>query len=106
MDDWIEIERDEAHIKRERAKARELRKTSYFQNLFAQGICHYCKQKFPKEELTLDHPMDHLKPNPANSSPLTPLGFLERAATVYGECTSIIYNNTSFTWSHTHCRYL
>ena len=48
MDDWIEIERDDAHIKRERAKARELRKTSYFQNLFAQGICHYCKQKFPK----------------------------------------------------------
>lgn len=55
MDDWIEIERDEAHIKRERAKARELRKTSYFQNLFAQGICYYCKQKFPKAELTLDH---------------------------------------------------
>ena len=40
---------------RERNKARELRKTSYFQNLFAQGICYYCKQKFPKAELTLDH---------------------------------------------------
>ena len=55
MDEWIEIERDDAHIKRERAKARELRKTSYFQNLFAKGVCHYCGQKFPKEELTLDH---------------------------------------------------
>ena len=55
MDDWIEIERDEAHIRRERAKARDLRKSSYFQNLFNQGICHYCKGKFSKTELTLDH---------------------------------------------------
>ena len=31
MDDWIEINRDERHIKRERAKARELRNTPYFQ---------------------------------------------------------------------------
>lgn len=55
MDDWIEIQRDEAHIKRERAKARELRKTPYFQELFRKGICHYCGKKFPQSELTLDH---------------------------------------------------
>lgn len=55
MDDWVEIKRDEAHIKRERAKARELRKTPYFQELFRQGICHYCHQKFSAAELTLDH---------------------------------------------------
>ncbi|MBE6398830.1 MAG: HNH endonuclease [Lentisphaerae bacterium] len=55
MDDWVEIKRDEAHIKRERAKARELRKTPYFQELFRKGICHYCQQKFPPDELTLDH---------------------------------------------------
>ena len=55
MDDWIEIQRDEAHIKRERAKARELRKTPYFQELFRKGICHYCGEKFPQSELTLDH---------------------------------------------------
>jgi len=55
MDDWVEIERDERHIKRERAKAKELRKTPYFQNLLRQGICHYCQQKFPPEELTFDH---------------------------------------------------
>ena len=55
MDDWVEINRDDAHIKRERNKARELRKTPYFQELFRQGICHYCHQKFPAAELTLDH---------------------------------------------------
>ena len=55
MNDWVEIVRDERHIKKERAKARELRKTPYFQDLFRQGICYYCKEKFPEEELTLDH---------------------------------------------------
>ena len=55
MDDWIEINRDERHIKRERARARELRNPPYYQNLFRQGICHYCGKKFSREELTLDH---------------------------------------------------
>ena len=55
MDMWVEITADEKHIKKERAKAKELRKTPYFQNLLKQGICHYCKQKFPPQELTFDH---------------------------------------------------
>ncbi|MDR0932902.1 MAG: HNH endonuclease [Victivallales bacterium] len=55
MDDWVEINRDERHIKKERAKARELRKTPYFQNLLQRGVCHYCGKTFTPEELTLDH---------------------------------------------------
>ena len=55
MDEWIEINKDEAHIKRERAKARELRKTAHFQELFRKGICYYCKVHFPADELTIDH---------------------------------------------------
>ncbi|XP_021745198.1 probable acyl-activating enzyme 6 [Chenopodium quinoa] len=50
--------------------------------------------------------MDHLKPTPANSPPLTPLGYLERAATVYGECTSVVYGGTTYTWADTHERCL
>ncbi|XP_022993747.1 probable acyl-activating enzyme 5, peroxisomal [Cucurbita maxima] len=50
--------------------------------------------------------MEDLKPNPANSSPLTPIGFLERAAVVYGDCPSIIYNSTTYTWTETHRRCL
>ncbi|XP_065881292.1 2-methylpropanoate--CoA ligase CCL4-like [Euphorbia lathyris] len=50
--------------------------------------------------------MDELKPRPANSSPLTPLSFLERSATVYGDCLSIIYNHATYTWSQTHRRCL
>ncbi|TKY56636.1 acyl-activating enzyme 6 [Spatholobus suberectus] len=50
--------------------------------------------------------MDHLTKNPANSPPLTPLTFLERAAIVYGDSHSILFDRTSFTWSQTHRRCL
>ncbi|KAM7519906.1 hypothetical protein LguiB_018868 [Lonicera macranthoides] len=50
--------------------------------------------------------MDQLNPSLSNSSPLTPLTFLDRAATVYGDCTSIVYNATTYTWSDTHRRCL
>ncbi|PIA30374.1 hypothetical protein AQUCO_05600066v1 [Aquilegia coerulea] len=50
--------------------------------------------------------MDQFKPRPANSSPLTPLGFLDRAATAYGDSISIVYNTTTYTWSQTHRRCL
>ncbi|KAL2247143.1 UNVERIFIED_CONTAM: putative acyl-activating enzyme 5, peroxisomal [Sesamum indicum] len=50
--------------------------------------------------------MDQLKPSPPNSSPLTPLGFLERAATVYADCPSIIYKSTTYTWAETYLRCL
>ncbi|KAG6719416.1 hypothetical protein I3842_03G004200 [Carya illinoinensis] len=50
--------------------------------------------------------MEELKPKPANSSPLTPIGFLERAAAVYGDCPSVVYNDTAYTWSQTHRRCL
>ncbi|KAK4430504.1 putative acyl-activating enzyme 6 [Sesamum alatum] len=50
--------------------------------------------------------MDQLKPNPANSCPLTPLTFLQRAALVYGDSPSVVYNQTTYTWSQTYARCL
>lgn len=50
--------------------------------------------------------MEKLKPTAANNSPLTPLTFLERSSTIYGDVPSIIYNDTVFTWSQTHQRCL
>ncbi|XP_059282560.1 2-methylpropanoate--CoA ligase CCL4-like [Lycium ferocissimum] len=41
---------------------------------------------------------------PANSCPFSPLEFLERASVVYGNCTSIVYSETSYTWSQTYTR--
>lgn len=52
--------------------------------------------------------MDHRLKNPANFTALTPLIFLERAATSFGERTSIIYGDLRYTWSETfdRCRRL
>ncbi|XP_057492307.1 2-methylpropanoate--CoA ligase CCL4-like [Actinidia eriantha] len=54
--------------------------------------------------------MDLLKPSAPNSTPLTPITFLERAATVYGDCPSLIPTATNtaaaYTWSETHRRCL
>ena len=46
---------DEAHIKRERAKARELRASQWWKQQVGPGVCHHCGKKFLKSELTMDH---------------------------------------------------
>ena len=55
MSDWIEIETDSLHLKREREKARQLRKSQHWQRLLQKGICHYCGCRFLSHELTMDH---------------------------------------------------
>ncbi|WOK94522.1 putative acyl-activating enzyme 1, peroxisomal [Canna indica] len=42
----------------------------------------------------------------ANYVPLTPLSFLERAAVVYADRTSVIYGGTTYTWKQTRDRCL
>ncbi|KAL1356276.1 hypothetical protein HN51_008285 [Arachis hypogaea] len=59
-----------------------------------------------KKKKQLIERMEELKPSAANSSPLTPLGFLDRAATVYGDTPSVIYDAVTFTWSQTRRRCL
>lgn len=53
--DWISFGMDEEEIRRERSKARELRKSRWWQNKLAAGLCNYCGNKFPPRELTMDH---------------------------------------------------
>lgn len=55
MDDWFDMRSDSAHAKRERERARELRKTNWWRAELQKGICHYCGRKFKPEELTMDH---------------------------------------------------
>jgi fatty-acyl-CoA synthase len=45
-----------------------------------------------------------LDQNPANFAPLTPLGFLERAAFVYPNRISVIHGDQRFTWKQTYDR--
>jgi 5-methylcytosine-specific restriction endonuclease McrA len=53
--DYFIIEVSEQEIKREKEKARELRKTQWWKNRVAKGICHYCGGTFSPAELTMDH---------------------------------------------------
>jgi len=55
MDDWIDIRKDEAHVKREREKARKLKKSQWWQNKLSEGVCYYCHQIFHRDDLTMDH---------------------------------------------------
>lgn len=46
---------DPKHIKKERERARELRKSQWWKQKISQGECYYCGQKFQPQELTMDH---------------------------------------------------
>lgn len=49
----VEVSDDE--IRRERAKARELRASPWWKRRRAAGVCHHCGAKFPPQDLTMDH---------------------------------------------------
>ena len=46
---------DGEHIRRERARARELRRTQWWKRKRARGICHYCGRRYAPQALTMDH---------------------------------------------------
>ncbi len=46
---------DDDQIRTERAKARELRKTRWWQQKTASGACYYCGKKVAHQELSMDH---------------------------------------------------
>jgi len=51
---WIAVLSEE-EMKRERAKARELRRSQWWKRRRASGVCYYCANKFPADALTMDH---------------------------------------------------
>ena len=54
--DWYSLDAiDEAVIRAEKNKARELRKTRWWQQKTASGACWYCGEKVGYANLTMDH---------------------------------------------------
>ncbi len=49
------ITANEEHIRREKAKARELRASQWWKRKRSSGVCHYCGRRFKPSELTMDH---------------------------------------------------
>ena len=46
---------DSKRIKKEREKARKLKKTQWWLDKVNKGICHYCGKKYPRTQITMDH---------------------------------------------------
>lgn len=46
---------DEKDIRREKEKARRLRRTHWWYDRLQKGQCHYCGQFVGRENLTMDH---------------------------------------------------
>lgn len=42
-------------IRREKEKAKDLRKSQWWQRQVSRGSCHYCRSQTLPEELTMDH---------------------------------------------------
>lgn len=46
---------DSDHIKKEKQKVKDAKKSRWWQQKASSGLCYYCKEKFKFHELTLDH---------------------------------------------------
>ena len=46
---------DPAHIKKERAKARKLSASPWWQSRLKEGLCYFCEKAFPAQKLTMEH---------------------------------------------------
>ena len=55
MTDPFIVSVTEEAIKREREKARALRKTRWWKQRLSRGTCYYCGRRFSPSELTMDH---------------------------------------------------
>ncbi len=53
--DYFITDVSEQQARQEKEKARELRKSRWWSERLARGICHYCGRKYPAAELTMDH---------------------------------------------------
>jgi 5-methylcytosine-specific restriction enzyme A len=51
----ISFDWDDDDIRRERQKARDLRKSQWWKRKLSKGICHYCQAATSSKELTMDH---------------------------------------------------
>jgi len=45
----------DAHVRKEKAAARELRASRWWQNRIQNAVCHYCQKSLRPAEATMDH---------------------------------------------------
>ena len=62
----------EEQIRRERRKARELRRSQWWKRRRAAGLCHYCGRRFAPRELTMDHVLPVIRGGRSSKGNLVP----------------------------------
>ncbi|TVR99258.1 MAG: acyl-CoA synthetase [Rhodospirillales bacterium] len=63
------------------------------------------QQVYPDRSSAAADPFESgLERNPANHAPLTPLGLIERAASVYPDHPSVVHGARRYTWAETYAR--
>jgi 5-methylcytosine-specific restriction endonuclease McrA len=62
----------EDELKRERAKAREIRKSQWWKRKRSKGLCYFCGEKFPLKELTMDHIVPLIRGGKSTKSNVVP----------------------------------
>jgi len=50
---WVPVDPDA--LRRERARARELRQSQWWKRRIADGVCYYCRGRVGSRNLTMDH---------------------------------------------------
>lgn len=55
MTDYFISDVSERDIKKEKQKARDLRKTQWWKRKCSEGQCYYCGKDVPPKEMTMDH---------------------------------------------------
>jgi 5-methylcytosine-specific restriction endonuclease McrA len=66
------VEVDDATLRRERAKARELRASPWWKRRCSRGICHYCGKEVGAKSLTMDHLVPLVRGGRSNKGNLVP----------------------------------
>lgn len=63
---------DDESLRRERAKAREMRASQWWKRRCASGVCHYCGRQVGAKALTMDHLVPLIRGGRSNKGNLVP----------------------------------
>lgn len=70
--DGFLVEVSDAELRRERAKARELRASTWWKRRCSTGVCHYCQRSVGAKALTMDHLVPLIRGGRSNKGNLVP----------------------------------
>jgi 5-methylcytosine-specific restriction enzyme A len=66
------VEVDDETLRRERAKARELRQSAWWKRRRSSGVCHYCGRNVGARALTMDHLVPLVRGGRSNKGNVVP----------------------------------